>query len=209
MTTRWAGSQLHNEAKNIKRSTLTKQKCKILELHKLRMTAFAKTSRQDQTRKTPGLFSLKEKPRDIHLSYPTKNKKYKQWKAVTGSHVALAKSRGVLEIKGLSPKSPKSSGKPVSVFKPSAEIERKGGKSPPHTWSCSELWCTIVVACIIGDKLNKNLLKCPEPAVVLYKPLSMNKNLNKQLWKPKKKNKNKNKRPKQNPHILLKDFFGG
>ena len=97
------------------------------------MTAFAKTSRWDQTRKTPGLFSLKEKPRDIHLCYSTKNKKYKQWRAVTGSHMALAKSRGLLEKQGLSPKSPKSSEEPVSVFKPSAEIEGKRGNSPPHT----------------------------------------------------------------------------
>lgn len=125
--------QLHNKAKKIKRSTLTKPKCKVLELHNLRMTAFAKTSTWDQTRKTPGLFSLKEKPRDILRRVIEVNKKYKHWRAVTGSHMALANSRGVLEIKSLSPKSPKFPREPVSVFKPSAEIEGKGGNTPTHT----------------------------------------------------------------------------
>lgn len=83
----------------------------------------------------PDLFSLKEKPRDIHLYYLTKSKKYKLLRAVTGSHKALAKSRGVLEIKGLNPQSPKPSGEPVSVFRSSAETEGKERNTPPHTQS--------------------------------------------------------------------------
>lgn len=103
------------------------------------MAAFAKASRWDDSRKTPGLLSLQEEPGDIHLYYP---KSYKQQRAVTGSHMALAKSEGVPERKEFSPTRPKPSEEPVSVFQPSAETEGKWGSAPhTHTELVSTMRC--------------------------------------------------------------------
>lgn len=70
----------------------------------------------------------------------------------------------------------------MPVSQPSAETEGKGGRAALHTHRVVlNLHVLFFVTCVIGGKVNRNLLKCPEAAVVLYKPLSMSKNLHKEL----------------------------
>lgn len=181
-----------------KEKGLNQTKVKILELCSLRIAAFAKASRWDQTRKTPGLFSLKEKPRDIHFYYSTKNKTYKQWRAVSGSHVALAKSR-ILEIRVWAQKVINVQGSQCSSLL--QRIDRKEGHTFLHTQSFVPNCDVLILLYALKVIKCTETSECPELAVVLRKPLSMKKNLHKQLWKPKEK-----RMSEQSSHTL-KDFF--